>query len=1438
MMVRRWLRRLSVASVVLLVLGLVLAIAAAVFLWYAARSPEGSNFIINRATAWVPGLKVVEPEGSLWGDFKASRVEVQLGGGSRLTLTNPRWRGLHAYRVAWAPWRMQWHVDELSADTADLLWVSAPQQKKQPFQAPTQLNLPVALHVGELALGRFQSNLTGEVPFLDVRGAVDVQQIGKASGRPEHRLVVNSLRWQQWLLSGQARIAAEGDLAVDARVRAEGTEVAGDAADLTIIGPMKQLQVQATVRIAGRAGQTEPQSLILDGELAPFSPWPLPRASLQAERFDVQRLAAALPHTALSGRVTVVPKLPPPEITAPASAPAPGPTAKAKARPTGRAKDVVADIDLRNDAAGLWDAGRVPLTGLRAQVVLPGQADTATITALGRHGRVDAQVGLPASVGRNPGNVALQGRWDLDQPQGTDVRATLTRVETQALHSKSPPLMLLGTLGVVGLADGTWQMTGALDGKDQGGSTAARPAQASFQANWSTERLLIESIKLASGDSQAIGKGQWARQESGGWTAEGEVDVKAFDPAAWLPWPRPPGDAVQRTRLDGTFNGEIRAALPDPATWRGAGKLALSNSLLLGVPFNAKGQWEMADGKGAGQAGRVLAGLDIQSGASEIKADVLWPLAARPVDPDKPTPAVAGAELTARLQVPKLAEFQPWANALGWQGLSGTLQGDITARQPSLGQWVSTGDIKAEGVQAERPGGGRLVLTGTSARWNVDTGSASSPWTIDAKVAQAQWGGWAVQQGAVALDGTRQNHQLNVQARVDLPERRMPSGQQVRESALAQLRVQAGWQGELLAADAGRAARGWAAQVKTLKVVPLAADGNPASGPSAWLDVQPFGMSWRQTGDRQQASATATHLSLFGARLDLSRLQWQQQGQQAGQTEVILGLEPLKLADLLARIQPQAGWGGDLTIAGRVSAVHRPGAPWVVDAQIARQAGDLTITELDIGGNTVQRLGVRQLQLDLKARDGVWRATELIDVRVGGTLRGEQVVQVKDPSALPSANDALSGRITMEAANVRSLGVWAPAGWRITGQLLAEATLGGTLGQPRYAGRVTGRQLAVANALQGIQFTDGDLLLTLDGEQAKLDHLTLKGGDGGGTLNLSGDIALARQPVATLLLTAERFALLQRVDRRALVSGEARVNLAADAIKIDGRFMVDEGLVDISRSEAPTIGDDVNVVNRPGEPPEDAEGGEPPAAQRKLDMTVTVDLGSKLRLRGKGIDTHLAGAARVTTPNGRLQVHGTIQAVDGTYAAYGQKLVIERGAISFTGPVENPRLDIQAMRAQSPTAAASDVKVGVLITGTAQDPRVRLYSEPAMSETEKLSWLILGRGPVGLGGADIGLLRTAATALLAGEGGSSTDDVLSAIGLDELSVRQTDGAVRDTIVTVGKQISEKVYVGYERSLNATTGSWQLIYRAARRFTLRAQTGEDNAVDLIWSWRWD
>ena len=66
-----------------------------------------------------------------------------------------------------------------------------------------------------------------------------------------------------------------------------------------------------------------------------------------------------------------------------------------------------------------------------------------------------------------------------------------------------------------------------------------------------------------------------------------------------------------------------------------------------------------------------------------------------------------------------------------------------------------------------------------------------------------------------------------------------------------------------------------------------------------------------------------------------------------------------------------------------------------------------------------------------------------------------------------------------------------------------------------------------------------------------------------------------------------------------------------------------------------------------------------------------------------------------------------------------------------------------------------------------------------------------------------------------------------------------------TVVSLGKQLSRRWYVGYERGVNATTGSWQVIYRIAQRLTVRAQSGEEiqsnttgNSLDVLYTWKWD
>jgi translocation and assembly module TamB len=254
------------------------------------------------------------------------------------------------------------------------------------------------------------------------------------------------------------------------------------------------------------------------------------------------------------------------------------------------------------------------------------------------------------------------------------------------------------------------------------------------------------------------------------------------------------------------------------------------------------------------------------------------------------------------------------------------------------------------------------------------------------------------------------------------------------------------------------------------------------------------------------------------------------------------------------------------------------------------------------------------------------------------------------------------------------------------------------------------------------------------------------------------------------------------------------------------------------------------VVLRKG----DAQRTVAASAAPKVEMSLLVDLGKDLRLKGRGIETRLAGDLTLTTPSGVLTAVGNIRAEGGRYEAYGQMLDVERSVVRFVGPLNNPILDILALRPNR----ESDDRVGVSITGTALQPRIKLYAVPERSDTDKLAMLVLGRNFDELGRDETALIQTAALALLSGERGGSFS---SKLGLDTLSVRQANSgssSTKDVVITVGKQISDKVYVGYEQGLSGAAGTVQLVYRLSQRITLRAQAGkQDSSLDAILTFRW-
>ena len=69
---------------------------------------------------------------------------------------------------------------------------------------------------------------------------------------------------------------------------------------------------------------------------------------------------------------------------------------------------------------------------------------------------------------------------------------------------------------------------------------------------------------------------------------------------------------------------------------------------------------------------------------------------------------------------------------------------------------------------------------------------------------------------------------------------------------------------------------------------------------------------------------------------------------------------------------------------------------------------------------------------------------------------------------------------------------------------------------------------------------------------------------------------------------------------------------------------------------------------------------------------------------------------------------------------------MRKGELLFSGPPDQPVLNIEAIR--NPEATEDDVIAGVRVTGSADEPKAEIFSDPAMSQQEALSYLLRGQG--------------------------------------------------------------------------------------------------------------
>jgi autotransporter translocation and assembly factor TamB len=137
-----------------------------------------------------------------------------------------------------------------------------------------------------------------------------------------------------------------------------------------------------------------------------------------------------------------------------------------------------------------------------------------------------------------------------------------------------------------------------------------------------------------------------------------------------------------------------------------------------------------------------------------------------------------------------------------------------------------------------------------------------------------------------------------------------------------------------------------------------------------------------------------------------------------------------------------------------------------------------------------------------------------------------------------------------------------------------------------------------------------------------------------------------------------------------------------------------------------------------------------------------------------------------------------------------------------------------------------------MVSGTLEEPQVTLYSEPALSQTETLSYLVRGRGMDSGAGTD-----GTAMALSVGTGLVNQSGIVEELnrlpGLRNVEFG-AEGSEDDTAATVSGYIGERIYLSYGVGLYEPINVLTVRLYLQARLWLEVVSRLESSVDLYYT----
>ncbi|MCQ9423150.1 translocation/assembly module TamB [Pseudomonas sp. LJDD11] len=484
-----------------------------------------------------------------------------------------------------------------------------------------------------------------------------------------------------------------------------------------------------------------------------------------------------------------------------------------------------------------------------------------------------------------------------------------------------------------------------------------------------------------------------------------------------------------------------------------------------------------------------------------------------------------------------------------------------------------------------------------------------------------------------------------------------------------------------------------------------------------------------------------------------------------------------------------------------------------LDLPAAGPTGQISV---DAGGGTL-RIRDQQQWLDFPYRT-LQLTSKLTPKRIDSRLEfdgdrlGRLLLNTRiDPLA---RNKPISGDFSLSGLDVAVARPFAPMVQTLAGRLSGSGRISGGLLAPLVNGNLSLEGGEVSGPELPLQVKDLRLNAQIAGENVQLSGGWKSGDVGQG--NVSGQLAWGDALAVDVRVRGTRLPIVVQPYAELEAAPDLNITLQGGQLKIAGTVQVPKGRITVRELPPSTVkvsGDTVIVGQQ-------TEQGAPPLAMA-MDINVLVGQ-EQLAFSGFGLTANLAGRVHI---GDNLDTRGELNLNDGRYRAYGQRLTIRKARLFFVGPIDQPYLDIEAIR------QVDEVVAGIRLSGSAEQPTTTVFSEPAMSQEQALSYLVMGR-PLSTNSEDNNMVAQAALALGVAGSAGTTGKLASNLGIKDFEL-DTAGTGNQTSVVASGKITDKLSLRYGVGVFEPANTIALRYLLSKRVYLEAASGLASSLDIFY-----